>query len=564
MGGDISNGQASRGRCSRGPCPAGTPTGRRSPASTSRPPPPHPAGRARRVRRHRRAGRAGPAVRRRSSRPASRDALTGGDAARRSVDIARPIGGRVAPAGLGFRALTVTELGDTVLGDAVPVGDGRRGHNSLRCILPPGCSTGSPAQTTRRCGGGTGRAAHWTPGSGSRAPSPPRAPGPGRARRSLLRASAARRSGRSTTSSTHRARRPARSCAPRASRRSTTSRSTRPTTASATPTTTTGRLPARLDRRPGHADPRAASTSAPNYDNAFWDGAGHMFFGDGDGQILTDTTTGIDVIGHELTHGVTQHEANLPTPASPARSTSRSPTCSASWSSSTRSARTHASRLAHRRRHRRPGAQPALRSMKAPGTANPHDNQPADMDGYVDDGDVHTNSGIPNHAFYVVATTIGGNAWEAAGPIWYATLLRPAPQADRDLLEFAGSRCEHAAALRRQSARGRRRSGRGTRSRCHSGAGARGSPGEGPDPAARRLHRQHLGEAPSSTRPTLTGDGAGRLDRAASAGLPVGRPAAPPSHPDAFRYEVTLPDDPDRGRRRCWGRPRRATKPSHR
>ena len=48
-----------------------------------------------------------------------------------------------------------------------------------------------------------------------------------------------------------------------------------------------------------------------NYDNAFWDNAGHMFFGDGDGQILTQTTAGIDVIGHELTHGVTQHEANL-------------------------------------------------------------------------------------------------------------------------------------------------------------------------------------------------------------------------------------------------------------
>jgi Zn-dependent metalloprotease len=41
------------------------------------------------------------------------------------------------------------------------------------------------------------------------------------------------------------------------------------------------------------------------YDNAFWDGAGHMFFGDGDGQLLTDTTKGLDVIGHELTHGVT-------------------------------------------------------------------------------------------------------------------------------------------------------------------------------------------------------------------------------------------------------------------
>jgi Zn-dependent metalloprotease len=42
------------------------------------------------------------------------------------------------------------------------------------------------------------------------------------------------------------------------------------------------------------------------YPNAFWDGAGHMFFGDGDRQILTQTTAGIDVIGHELTHGITQ------------------------------------------------------------------------------------------------------------------------------------------------------------------------------------------------------------------------------------------------------------------
>lgn len=45
---------------------------------------------------------------------------------------------------------------------------------------------------------------------------------------------------------------------------------------------------------------------------------------------------------------------------------------------------------------------------------------------------------------------------------------------------------------------------------------------------------------------TLAGEGAGQLDRAVAA-LPWGRPAAAPSHPDAFRYEVTLPDDPARG-----------------
>jgi Zn-dependent metalloprotease len=46
-----------------------------------------------------------------------------------------------------------------------------------------------------------------------------------------------------------------------------------------------------------------------------------------------------------------------------------------------------------------------------------------------DNGGVHINSGIPNHAFYLVAAKIGGNAWEAPGKIWYATIrdhsLRP-------------------------------------------------------------------------------------------------------------------------------------------
>ena len=35
---------------------------------------------------------------------------------------------------------------------------------------------------------------------------------------------------------------------------------------------------------------------------------------------------------------------------------------------------------------------------------------------------MHINSGIPNHAFYVAATEIGGYAWEKAGQIWYKTL----------------------------------------------------------------------------------------------------------------------------------------------
>jgi Zn-dependent metalloprotease len=69
--------------------------------------------------------------------------------------------------------------------------------------------------------------------------------------------------------------------------------------------------------------------------------------------------------------------------------------------------------------------------MKAPGTAynDPvlgKDPQPGHMDDFVnttsDNGGVHINSGIPNHAFYVTSRELGGRAWERAGRIWYLTL----------------------------------------------------------------------------------------------------------------------------------------------
>src|ERR1044072_4533541 len=46
------------------------------------------------------------------------------------------------------------------------------------------------------------------------------------------------------------------------------------------------------------------------FDNAFWDGA-EMVFGNGDDQVFTDLTGDVDVIGHELSHGVTQYTAQL-------------------------------------------------------------------------------------------------------------------------------------------------------------------------------------------------------------------------------------------------------------
>jgi Zn-dependent metalloprotease len=181
------------------------------------------------------------------------------------------------------------------------------------------------------------------------------------------------------------------------------------------------------------------------YDNAFWDGAGHMFFGDGDGRILTQTTAGLDVIGHELTHGVTQHEANLVySGQSGALNESVSDVFGIQVKQMALGQDVETSDWLIGADVVGPELQPALRSMKEPGTANQYDEQPADMDGYVDGGDVHINSGIPNRAFYLVASTLGGNAWDAAGPIWYATLSDPQLLSNATFTDFARLTVVHA------------------------------------------------------------------------------------------------------------------------
>lgn len=182
-----------------------------------------------------------------------------------------------------------------------------------------------------------------------------------------------------------------------------------------------------------------------NYDNAFWDNAGHMFFGDGDGKLLTQTTAGIDVIGHELTHGVTQHEANLVySGQSGALNESISDVFGIQVKQRALGLTVEQSDWLIGKEIVGPELSPALRSMKEPGKANPHDEQPADMDGYDPNGDVHNNSGIPNRAFYVVASTLGGHSWDAAGPIWYAALCDPTLPSTATFSGFAKSTLAHA------------------------------------------------------------------------------------------------------------------------
>jgi len=172
------------------------------------------------------------------------------------------------------------------------------------------------------------------------------------------------------------------------------------------------------------------------YNNAFWDGR-EMVFGDGDGVIFTDFTKSLDVIGHELAHGVTEFTAGLEYRMQPgALNESMSDVFGSlvkQWS--LRQTADQADWLIGAEIFTPAIAADALRSMKAPGTAydNPtfgKDPQPDHMSKFRqlpdtvegDWGGVHINSGIPNKAFYLVATKIGGFAWEAPGLIWYEAL----------------------------------------------------------------------------------------------------------------------------------------------
>lgn len=168
--------------------------------------------------------------------------------------------------------------------------------------------------------------------------------------------------------------------------------------------------------------------------NAQWNGR-QMVYGDGDGRIFNRFTKAVDVIAHELTHGITQHTAGLAYHDQPGalnehfsdvfgalvkQHSLKQKAGEADW--------LIGAGLFARRIHG-----DAVRSMKAPGSAYDDpllgkDPQPAHMRDYVpgedDNGGVHVNSGIPNRAFYLAATSLDGFAWESAGRIWYRTLTR--------------------------------------------------------------------------------------------------------------------------------------------
>ena len=169
-----------------------------------------------------------------------------------------------------------------------------------------------------------------------------------------------------------------------------------------------------------------------DFDNAFWNGQ-QMIYGDGDGQIFQNFTSSLDVIAHELTHGVTQFTAQLPYhDQSGALNESMSDVFGSmvkQWAND--QTVDQADWLIGANIFTPAFKGRALRDMANPGTAYDDpvlgkDQQPGHLKDYVqtesDNGGVHINSGIPNRAFVLAAQAIGGRSWEVTGKIWYVTL----------------------------------------------------------------------------------------------------------------------------------------------
>ncbi|UOE44699.1 M4 family metallopeptidase [Agromyces larvae] len=185
------------------------------------------------------------------------------------------------------------------------------------------------------------------------------------------------------------------------------------------------------------------------YDNAFWDGE-RMVFGDGDGEVFTGFTNSLSVIGHELAHGVTERTAAL------------------RYEGQSGALNEHVSDVFGALVEQYALGQDAeaatwligegiftddvegraLRDMLHPGTAYDddvlgQDPQPDHFRDFIettdDNGGVHLNSGIPNRAFALAATELGGFAWEHVGRIWYDTLTSGELTTDATFAQFAAA-----------------------------------------------------------------------------------------------------------------------------
>ena len=178
-----------------------------------------------------------------------------------------------------------------------------------------------------------------------------------------------------------------------------------------------------------------------NYNNAMWNGA-QMIYGDGDNQIFTDFTKGNDVIGHELTHGVTQHSLQLAYADDAGGLNESISDCFGSmfrqWQASQDV--NHADWLIG---HDIMGPTATakgftcLRDMANPAAAHCLAAQPTKYSQITPGMDPHYSSGPPNLAFCLACKKVGGHSWEKVGQVWYRVLTATGPSPNMKMKAFA-------------------------------------------------------------------------------------------------------------------------------
>jgi Zn-dependent metalloprotease len=178
-----------------------------------------------------------------------------------------------------------------------------------------------------------------------------------------------------------------------------------------------------------------------NFNNAFWNGS-QMTYGDGDGNIFIDFTKANDVIGHELTHGVTQYSLGLSyTNQAGGLNESISDVFGSMFRQWQANQDAGKADWLIGKDIMGPGAIDrgftCLRDLSNPAARHCLAPQPTKFARYRDGMDPHESSGIPNFAFYKAAVAIGGRSWEKAGRIWYQALTGFAPSPNMKMTAFA-------------------------------------------------------------------------------------------------------------------------------
>jgi Zn-dependent metalloprotease len=185
------------------------------------------------------------------------------------------------------------------------------------------------------------------------------------------------------------------------------------------------------------------------YNNAMWNGQ-QMVYGDGDGKLFVDFTKGNDVIGHELTHGVTQHSLQLAYTGDAGGLNESMSDCfgsmfrqweagqdvkAADWLIGSDIMGSVAKAKGYK----------CLRNMANPADKAALAPQPTMYSQITPGMDPHYSSGPPNLAFYTACMAQGGKSWEKIGQVWYTVLTTSGAQPNISMPKFA-ARCRQVAA----------------------------------------------------------------------------------------------------------------------